>query len=109
VEMGINLIEYGYFNLKLIIFCIFNLCVFLCMHNDRELIYCDAAQSGGVYMVANQLGCDGDRLYYDGCAMVACNGELLTQGVQFSVREVVWNHTFKNIKMNTWNKNFWNL
>lgn len=27
-------------------------------------------KSGGIYLYANQQGCDGDRLYYDGCAMV---------------------------------------
>jgi NAD+ synthase (glutamine-hydrolysing) len=26
------------------------------------------AKCGGVYLYANQQGCDGDRLYYDGCA-----------------------------------------
>lgn len=27
-------------------------------------------KNGGIYLYANQQGCDGDRLYYDGCAMV---------------------------------------
>lgn len=43
---------------------------------------------GGVYMYANQQGCDGNRLYYDGCACIASNGEFLAQGSQFSVNEV---------------------
>ena len=34
---------------------------------------------GGVYMYANQQGCDGNRLYYDGCACIASNGEFLAQ------------------------------
>lgn len=45
-------------------------------------------QAGGVYLYANQRGCDGGRLYYDGCACVALNGQLLAQGSQFSLREV---------------------
>ena len=34
---------------------------------------------GGVYLYANQQGCDGNRLYYDGCACIASNGEFLAQ------------------------------
>ena len=40
-------------------------------------------------MFANQVGCDGDRLYFDGCASIAVNGKCVSQGSQFSVREVV--------------------
>ena len=36
-------------------------------------------QSGGVYLYANQQGCDGERVYYDGCAMIAANGDILSQ------------------------------
>ncbi|KAI3404420.2 QNS1 [Candida oxycetoniae] len=43
---------------------------------------------GGVYLYANQRGCDGDRLYYDGCACIVVNGEVLAQGSQFSLKEV---------------------
>ena len=39
-------------------------------------------------MYANQQGCDGDRLYYDGCAMIACNGKIVAQGSQFSLNDV---------------------
>lgn len=46
-------------------------------------------QSGGIYMYANQKGCDGDRVYYDGCAMVAINEDIVAQGVQFSLNDVV--------------------
>lgn len=37
------------------------------------------AKSGGVYLYANQQGCDGGRLYYDGCAAVVTNGRLVAQ------------------------------
>jgi len=46
-------------------------------------------QNGGVYMLANQLGCDGDRLYFDGCSAIAVNGSIVAQGPQFSILEVV--------------------
>jgi NAD+ synthase (glutamine-hydrolysing) len=35
-----------------------------------------------------QRGCDGGRLYYDGCACIVLNGEVLAQGSQFSLRDV---------------------
>lgn len=44
-----------------------------------ELIRSATTKSGGVYLYANQRGCDGNRLYYDGCASVAMNGALLVQ------------------------------
>ncbi|KAJ5759768.1 hypothetical protein N7520_006924 [Penicillium odoratum] len=44
--------------------------------------------SGGIYLYANQQGCDGDRLYYDGCAMIVVNGDVVAQGSQFSLNDV---------------------
>ena len=46
------------------------------------------AKTGGVYMYSNQRGCDGDRLYYDGCAMIMNSGHILAQGSQFSLNDV---------------------
>nr|POE63560.1 putative glutamine-dependent nad(+) synthetase [Quercus suber] len=46
------------------------------------------AKTGGVYMYSNQRGCDGDRLYYDGCALILNSGHVLAQGSQFSLRDV---------------------
>ncbi|ESW98413.1 Glutamine-dependent NAD(+) synthetase [Ogataea parapolymorpha DL-1] len=43
---------------------------------------------GGIYLYANQKGCDGDRLYYDGCALIAMNGKVVAQGSQFSLNDV---------------------
>ncbi|PGH12189.1 hypothetical protein AJ80_06809 [Polytolypa hystricis UAMH7299] len=45
-------------------------------------------KNGGIYLYSNQKGADGDRLYYDGCAMILCNGEILAQGAQFSLDDV---------------------
>lgn len=49
---------------------------------------CFPSKLGGVYLYANQQGCDGDRLYYDGCAMIALNGRIIAQGSQFSFADV---------------------
>ncbi|KAK3312260.1 putative glutamine dependent NAD+ synthetase [Apodospora peruviana] len=43
---------------------------------------------GGIYLYANQQGCDGERLYFDGCALILCNGQVLAQGSQFSLNDV---------------------
>lgn len=53
-----------------------------------NLILEATAKSGGVYMYSNQRGCDGDRLYYDGCSLILVNGKTLAQGTQFSLRDV---------------------
>ncbi|KAK7399074.1 hypothetical protein VNO78_10249 [Psophocarpus tetragonolobus] len=43
---------------------------------------------GGVYIYSNHQGCDGSRLYYDGCASVVVNGDVVAQGSQFSLKDV---------------------
>ncbi|KAJ6820440.1 glutamine-dependent NAD(+) synthetase isoform X1 [Iris pallida] len=43
---------------------------------------------GGVYMYSNHQGCDGGRLYYDGCSCIAINGDVVAQGSQFSLKDV---------------------
>ncbi|KAJ8349368.1 hypothetical protein SKAU_G00244980 [Synaphobranchus kaupii] len=53
-----------------------------------SLVKSATIKSGGIYMLANQKGCDGDRLYYDGCAMIAVNGDIIAQGMQFSLDDV---------------------
>ena len=58
------------------------------LHRRVELIKEATLKSGGVYLYANQRGCDGDRLYYDGCAMIAVNGQIVAQGAQFSLDDV---------------------
>jgi hypothetical protein len=51
-----------------------------------QLMRGSSAKAGGVYVYANQRGCDGGRLYYDGCACVFHNGELVAQGQQFGLK-----------------------
>ncbi|KAM7423524.1 hypothetical protein PAMA_000059 [Pampus argenteus] len=53
-----------------------------------NLVKSATTKTGGIYLYANQRGCDGDRLYYDGCAMVAINGDIVAQGAQFSLNDV---------------------
>lgn len=48
-----------------------------------DLVGGATAKCGGVYMYANQKGCDGGRLYFDGCSMIWHNGDLVAQGSQF--------------------------
>jgi NAD+ synthase (glutamine-hydrolysing) len=47
-----------------------------------------ALESGGVLLYSDQRGCGGDRTYSDGCAMIFMNGELVAQGLQFSLEDV---------------------
>ncbi|OAA79392.1 glutamine-dependent NAD(+) synthetase synthase [Akanthomyces lecanii RCEF 1005] len=57
--------------------------------DERIALISEATRkNGGVYLYSNQIGCDGDRLYYDGCAMIFVNGELVGQSSQFSLNEV---------------------
>ncbi|CAL8465594.1 g5130 [Coccomyxa elongata] len=58
------------------------------LHQRLDLIKSGTAKAGGVYLYANQQGCDGNRLYYDGCACIAVNGQLVAQGSQFAVADV---------------------
>ena len=53
-----------------------------------ELIINATKKCGGVYLYANQRGCDGGRLYFDGCAMIVFNGKVLAQAKQFDVQDV---------------------
>ncbi|KAI1232782.1 hypothetical protein IHE44_0006623 [Lamprotornis superbus] len=57
-------------------------------HTRVDLVNSATAKNGGIYILANQKGCDGDRLYYDGCAMISMNGETVAQGCQFSLDDV---------------------
>ncbi|GJE90327.1 glutamine-dependent NAD(+) synthetase [Phanerochaete sordida] len=58
------------------------------LYTRIELIKEATLKLGGIYLYANQQGCDGDRLYYDGCAMIAVNGKIVAQGSQFSLNDV---------------------
>lgn len=53
-----------------------------------DLIRGGTSKNGGIYLYSNQKGCDGGRLYFDGCALIAVNGEVVAQGEQFSLQDV---------------------
>eukprot|EP01117_Protostelium_nocturnum_P009804 TRINITY_DN3500_c2_g1_i3.p1 TRINITY_DN3500_c2_g1~~TRINITY_DN3500_c2_g1_i3.p1 ORF type:complete len:535 (-),score=147.62 TRINITY_DN3500_c2_g1_i3:665-2125(-) len=53
-----------------------------------DLIQSATSKGGGVYLYSNQRGCDGNRLYFDGCAMIVLNGKVLAQADQFSLEDV---------------------
>ncbi|XP_075401339.1 glutamine-dependent NAD(+) synthetase isoform X2 [Tenrec ecaudatus] len=57
-------------------------------HARVDLVSMATTKTGGIYLLANQKGCDGDRLYYDGCATIAMNGSFFAQGAQFSLDDV---------------------
>lgn len=58
------------------------------LHTRLQLITEATQKCGGIYLYANQRGCDGDRLYYDGCACIVVNGKLVAQASQFSLIDV---------------------
>lgn len=58
------------------------------LNTRMELIGSATSKCGGVYLYANQRGCDGSRLYFDGCSVIVKNGKLLAQAPQFSIAEV---------------------
>ncbi|KAG0258698.1 glutamine-dependent NAD(+) synthetase [Actinomortierella ambigua] len=58
------------------------------LHTRIDLMKEATLKCGGIYLYANQQGCDGDRLYYDGGALIAVNGEIVAQGSQFSIGDV---------------------
>ncbi|KAI9159424.1 glutamine-dependent NAD(+) synthetase [Blastocladiella emersonii ATCC 22665] len=53
-----------------------------------DLVRGATRKCGGVYLYANQQGCDGERIYYDGSALVAVNGDVVALGSQFSLKDV---------------------
>ena len=56
-------------------------------------------QSGGVYMFCNGVGCDGERVYWDGGSMIAVNGSIVSRGAQFSMNEVVSSINYQNYQL----------
>lgn len=58
------------------------------LNHRIDLIKHTTNLGGGVYVYANQQGCDGNRLYFDGSAMICCNSKLVAQASQFSLSDV---------------------
>ncbi len=58
------------------------------LQSRLNLIQSASSKCGGVYMYANQQGCDGNRLYFDGASLIYINGVLVAQATQFSLKDV---------------------
>ena len=58
------------------------------LQTRMDLIIGATKKCGGIYLYANQRGCDGGRLYFDGCSMIVVNGHVVAQAPQFCVDDV---------------------
>lgn len=46
-------------------------------------------QAGGCYLYSNLRGCDGQRVFFNGCSCIAVNGSIVSRGKQFALKDVV--------------------
>lgn len=53
-----------------------------------DLIRNASFKAGGAYLFSNLRGCDGQRIYFNGCSAVALNGDIIERGKQFSLLDV---------------------
>ncbi|GLH10757.1 hypothetical protein R5R35_012406 [Gryllus longicercus] len=53
-----------------------------------DLVKSATFKAGGCYMFSNLRGCDGQRVYFNGCSCIAVNGHITNRGKQFSLAEV---------------------
>lgn len=54
-----------------------------------DLIKNASFKAGGAYLFSNLRGCDGQRVYFNGCSAVALNGDIIARGKQYAVQDVV--------------------
>ncbi|KAH0481666.1 MAG: hypothetical protein KVP17_003786 [Porospora cf. gigantea B] len=54
-----------------------------------SLVVCSSAKTGAAYLYANQMGCDGTHLFYDGSSCIAANGKLVAIAPEGSYAEDV--------------------
>ena len=45
-------------------------------------------KSGGCYLYNNLRGCDGQRVYFNGCSCISLNGQIVARTAQYGVGEV---------------------
>ncbi|XP_017869057.1 PREDICTED: probable glutamine-dependent NAD(+) synthetase [Drosophila arizonae] len=57
-------------------------------HITNDLICNASFKAGGAYLFSNLRGCDGQRVYFNGCSAIALNGEVLARGRQFALQDV---------------------
>ncbi|XP_055525563.1 glutamine-dependent NAD(+) synthetase isoform X2 [Wyeomyia smithii] len=53
-----------------------------------DLIRNASYKAGGAYLFSNLRGCDGQRVYFNGCSAVALNGQIIARGKQFALEDV---------------------
>ena len=63
-----------------------------------NLIKNSTSKNGGIYIYSNLIGCDGNRLYFDGLSLICCNGKFLSQCSQFSMKKVEVSSATINVK-----------
>ena len=57
-------------------------------HITTDLIRNASFKAGGLYMFNNLRGCDGARVYFNGCSAMALNGDIIARAKQFSLADV---------------------
>lgn len=55
---------------------------------SADLIRNASFKAGGAYLFSNLRGCDGQRIYFNGCSAVAVNGEIVARSKQFALQDV---------------------
>ncbi len=53
-----------------------------------DLVRGATAKSGGCYMFSNMRGGDGERVYFNGCACISLNGDIVSRTRQYAIEEV---------------------
>lgn len=53
-----------------------------------DLIKSATSKAGGCYLYSNLRGCDGQRVFFNGCSCIAVNGDIVSKGKQFSLKDV---------------------
>ena len=53
-----------------------------------ELVKSATAKCGGIYLFSNLRGCDGERVYFNGCSSLTLNGNIVGRTAQYGIDEV---------------------
>lgn len=53
-----------------------------------DLVKSATLKAKGCYIFSNLRGCDGERIYFNGCSCIALNGDIVSRSKQFAMQEV---------------------
>lgn len=53
-----------------------------------ELVRSATAKCGGIYLFSNLRGCDGERVYFNGCSSLCLNGHIVGRTAQYAIEDV---------------------